>query len=135
MTVRDANSVFVAVPVNGHFLREISGQPYIIWSILPSGLGQTDPETFQFFHLTANCTDARLLYGNGTVYIFGNTGYYTPTTRDVVPLSAESFTTGQDVSQPGQCTNFNAGLYPLGAVSTVDISSWGLTPPFSWHLE
>jgi hypothetical protein len=135
VTVRDANSVFVAVPVNGHFLREISGQPFIIWSIIPAGLGPTNPETFQFFHLAANCTDPRLIYGNDTLYIFGNTGYYTLTTTNEVPLSVESFTTGQDVTQPGKCFNINPGPYPLGPVSTVDISSWGLIPPFSWHLE
>jgi hypothetical protein len=138
MTIRDANSVFVAVPVNGHNLREISGRPFIIWVILPSGFGKTDLTQFQFFHMTANCADPRLINGNdNTLYIVGNTGYYTLNTTIEAPLSIENFSAGQDVTQPGQCTNQNQAstFYPLGPVSTVDISSWGLTPPFSWHLE
>jgi hypothetical protein len=138
ITIRDVNSVFVAVPVNGHYLREISGQPFDIPAILPTGFGQTDLTQFHFFHMTANCADPRLVDGtNNTLYIIGNTGYYTLNTTTEAPLSIESFSAGQDVTQPGQCTNQNQAstFYPLGPVHTVAISSWGLTPPFSWHLE
>ena len=138
ITIRDVNSVFVAVPVNGYNLREVSGHPVIIWSITPAGLGQTDLTLFHFFHMTANCTDPRLIYGNdNTLYIIGNTGYHTLNTVTEAPLSEENFTAGQDVTQPGQCVNINPAdtFYALGPVSTVDLSSWGLTPPFSWHLE
>jgi len=138
VTVRDANSVFVAVPVNGHFLREINGQALTIWSIVPSGLAQTDVTRFQFWHLAADCAGPRLVYGNNnTLYIIGNTGYYAPNTATQTPLSVENFSAGQDVTQPGQCLNIDhpQPFFQLGVVSTVDISSWGLTPPFSWHLE
>jgi hypothetical protein len=138
VTVRDANSIFVAVPVNGHFLRELSGLPFTIWAITPAGFGQTDPTQFHFYHMTANCAGPRLVYGNdNTLYIIGNTGYYTLSPSTEAPLSMEDFTAGQDVTQPGQCVNLNppSTFFQLGPVSTVDISSWGLTPPFSWQVE
>jgi hypothetical protein len=137
MTIRDANSKFVAVPVNGGYLREISGQAFKIWSIEPSGLGQTDLTHFQFLHEAANCADQRLIYGNDdTLYIIGNTGYYTLNPATETVLSIENFAAGQDVTQPGQCVNITGtDFIQLGPVSTVDISSWALTPPFSWHLE
>ena len=138
ITIRDSNSVFVAVPVNGGYLRELSGRAFEIPMISATGFGQTDTTGFHFYHMTANCADPRLIYGNNnTLYIIGNTGYYTLSSTTEAPLSIENFTAGQDVAQPGQCVNQDqtSTFYPLGPVSTVDISSWGLTPPFSWHLE
>ena len=138
ITIRDVNSVFVAVPVNGQYQREVSGQPfYLSGSVTSAGLGQTDLTRFQFFHMAANCADPRLVGGNNTLYIVGSTGYYTLNAVTEAPLSVENFTAGQDVTQPGQCVNLNPAstFYSVGPVSTVSISSWGLTPPFSLHVE
>lgn len=137
VTVRDANSVRVAVPQNGSFLRELSGQPFNLPSLTPTGLGQSDETRFQFFHVSAGCTGPRLVLGSQSLVIIGNTGYYTTNATDQVPLSEETFTDGQDLTQPGQCVDLSpsTNTYPIGPLSTVDISSWGLTPPFTWHVE
>jgi hypothetical protein len=137
VTVRDANSVLVAVPQNGQFQREIGGQPFYLPSVTPTGIGRSDETRFQFFHLSANCAGARLILGQPWVLIFGNTGYYTTSATLQVPASEETFTDGQDLTQPGQCVTLSPSpnTYLIGPVSTVDISSWGLTPPFTWHLD
>lgn len=138
VTLRDANSVLVGVPQNGSFQRELSGQPFDLPPpVTPTGLGQSDETRFQFFHLSANCAGPRLVQGPQSLSIIGNTGYYTINATVQTPLSVENFNAGQDLSQPGQCANLTPATtsYSIGPLSTVDISSWGLTPPFSWHLE
>jgi hypothetical protein len=137
VTVRDANSVLVAVPQNGQFQREVGGQPFYLPSVTETGLGESDETLFQFYHLAADCAGPRLVTGPPWIYIFGNTGYYTTNATEQVPLSWETFTAGQDLTKPGQCFNQHPFTNPfiIGPLNTVDISSWGLTPPFSWHLE
>jgi hypothetical protein len=87
--------------------------------------------------MSANCAGPRLVLGPQSLFIIGNTGYYTTDPTVQTPLSWETFTAGQDLSQPGQCVNQNPATtsYSIGPLGTVDISSWGLTPPFSWHVE
>lgn len=137
LTIRDANSVLVAVPVDGGYAREVDGQGLGIQAALTTtGLGQTPASSFNFYHLAANCTGPRLVIGPGALLIWGNTGYYTTAQAASMqtPLSVESFTAGQDASQPGLCGTVNYSI-EVGPVSTVDISSWGLTPPFQWTLN
>ena len=137
VTIRDANSVLVAVPQNGLFQREVGGRPFFLEAVTPDGLIESDETRFQFFHMAANCAGPRLLQESPWIYIFGKTGYYTTNTTEQVPLSWETFDAGQDLTKPGHCFNQGPFFNPftLGPVSTVDTSSWGLTPPFSWHLE
>ena len=136
LTVRDANSVLVAVPINGGYAREVNGQELGITNLSPTGIGQSPAAAMVFYHLAANCAGPRLVQGSGALLIWGNTGYYTTTQEASTqsPLSAETFTTGQDASQPGHCGTINFSI-EIGPVSTVDISSWGLTPPFQWTLN
>jgi hypothetical protein len=134
LTLRDANSMLVAVPTNGGFLREVDGQALILaGEPTPTGLDQST--LLVFYHLAANCAGPRYVQGPDELFILGTTGYYTTQAASLLsPLSAETFTTGQDASQPGPCTPFTYSIQ-IGPVSTVDISSWGLTPPFQLTLN
>jgi hypothetical protein len=137
LTIRDANSVLVAVPVDGGYAREVNGQGLgFETNITTAGLGQSPSYSFTFYHLAAHCAGPRLVQGPGGLLIWGNTGYYTTTQAASLqtPLSVETFTTGQDPSQPGQCGTVNYSV-EIGPVYTVDVSSWGLTPPFQWTLN
>jgi hypothetical protein len=135
LTVRDANSVLVAVPFNGQYGREINGAEVRL-RVTPTGFGQTPVPELLFYHAAPDCLGPRLLTGPNVLFIVGNTGYYAAATTGVDPQSRETFTEGQDVSQPGQCVNGSPNIFDqLGPVTTVDISSWGLRPPFAWHLE
>jgi hypothetical protein len=126
--------VLVAVPQNGGFVREVAGQTLILASDLtPTGLGQSSPVIF--YHLAASCAGPRYVQGPNELFILGTTGYYTTQAASLQsPLSTETFTTGQDASQPGQCAPITYSVQ-IGPVSTVDISSWGLTPPFQLTLN
>jgi Collagen triple helix repeat (20 copies) len=135
LTLRDANSVLVAVPQNGSFMREVDGQALTLeGEPTPAGLGQSTP--LVLYHLAANCAGPRYVQGPNELFILGTTGYYTTTQAASLqsPLSAETFTTGQDASQPGACSAINYSVQ-IGPASTVNISSWGLTPPFQLTLN
>jgi len=135
LTLRDVNSVLVAVPVNGQWQREVSGETFYIQAPVSSaGLGQSNIAAFTFWHVQANCAGPRLTLGQNDLFIFGNTAYFTLSWSTQTTASVELFTAGQDVAQPGQCVNVQ-NISPVGLVSTVSVSSWGVTPPFSWHLE
>ena len=129
--------MLVAVPQNGSFMREVDGQALTLeTSPTPTSLGQSTPGAFVLYHLAANCAGPRYVQGPNELFIWGTTGYYTTTQAASLqsPSSAETFTTGQDASQPGQCAPINYSIQ-IGPVSTVDISSWGLTPPFQLTLN
>ena len=137
LTLRDANSLLVAVPQDDGFMREVGGQALAFQTTpTPAGLGQSTPLAFVLYHLAANCAGPRYVQGPNELFIWGTTGYYTTTQAASLqsPLSAETFTTGQDASQPGQCAPITYSVQ-IGPVSTVDISSWGLTPPFQLTLN
>jgi hypothetical protein len=134
LTIRDANSVFVATPFNGGYQRSISGVAVFV-ALTPAGLQQTDPFRIGFYHLEANCAGPRLM-DSGYLYLAGNTGYYATTGSYVTALSAEGFPNGQDPGQPGQCTESSENVFVFaGLAATVDVGAWGLQPPFSLQLN
>lgn len=139
VTIRDANNVFVATSGGGAYARNVDGYALGLENaISTTGLAPLSVNSLTlFFHLVANCADPRLIQGPQLLFIVDATGYYTTIASFQAPLSVESFTTGQDASQPGTCINYTSAdtFYDLGPVTTVDVAAWGLVPPFSMQVN
>lgn len=138
ITIRDANSVLVAVPSGMGFERYVNGLTLVLETDLGvAGIGTTAITSFTFYHMEANCAGPRLIQGPNLLFVEGTTGYYTTSaeTTQEAPLSMETFTAGQDVSTPGQCSSLLNNYFELGPITTIDISSWNITPPLGQYVE
>jgi Collagen triple helix repeat (20 copies) len=136
ITIRDANNVFVAATAGDNFYRNVDGETLLIeGSVTPAGLPQDGYPNFAFYHLAPNCAGPRLIIGPNTLVIFGDTGYYSTSATLQGPASQETFTSGQDVSQPGTCGSISNTFYDIGPITTIDIAAWGLVPPFFMQVD
>jgi Collagen triple helix repeat (20 copies) len=138
VTIRDANNVFVAVWVGSRYYRNINGAPLVLeGDVTPAGLPQVGPTGLNFLHLAPDCAGPRLVLGPNLLFIVGTIGYYTTTASFQTIASTESFTAGQDLSQPGTCTEFvpPTASFEVGTATTLDTSAWGLVPPFTMKVN
>jgi Collagen triple helix repeat (20 copies) len=138
VTIRDANNVFVAVWAGARYYRNIDGAPLVMeGDVTPTGLPQFAPTSLNFLHVAPGCAGPRLIMGPNQLFIVGTTGFYTTTASFQTVASTESFTAGQDLSQPGTCTEFlpPTASFQVGTATTLDTSAWGLVPPFTMKVN
>jgi Collagen triple helix repeat (20 copies) len=147
--VVDSAGKFVASAVYDDYMQ--IGNDFVSLGLLvlpevssPTGFVESDAGGFNFYHVAANCAGPRLVLGYdsfiGPLLVQNNIGYY-PTGPLIAQTvqSVENFLSGEDVSQPSaHCSSSNLPISSLsvyGALKTVNMSSFGLVPPFYFALE
>ena len=107
--------------------------------ILRVGINGFTDAGVTFYHTTSDCTETRYLLDDGTGLVRGGENTSTRLFYTVGPLQQITYNSFEDISpfadptQPGTCHRTNPEIATAGSVTTFDLSTLNLTPPF--HLE
>ena len=122
--------------IGGSFaLRRITGFTFAL-SITKSGFVSG---FVNFFHMTSDCSGDRFVIEDGArlvriaPQINGKLIYAADPLQQITANSLETVTPPADLNMPGHCSRLNPTPELAGLVTTFDLSTLGLVPPF--HLE